>query len=1771
MKHRLLIVLFLLISLRGYSQSCTLTASITSSGATICPGTTLVLTATPSGGTAPYSYIWSTGETTASISINKSGTYSVTVGDNTPGCQPVVASTTITGGTSPAAPTVASVKVCQNSPATLTATAPGGSYLWYSTATGGTSIASGATYTTGNISNFTVFYVETTVDGCTSSRSPAYVSVIGDPILKGDTVCEGNPATLIATNADSYAWYSTPNGTVLSTNPSYTTNPLTSTTTFYVVTVTSGCTSPPLPVVATVTPPPQTPTSSNLSVCSGSPANLQASTPTGVIDWFNVPNGGTSLITSADYTTPPLTATTTYYAQTTLNGCVSARTPVTVTVNANPAAPGNQTVTTCPNSSATLVASANPTGSYEWYDAPTDGTPLSNQVNYTTPVLTQSVTYYVQNSNGSCSSPRSAVQVILSVPPTAPSVPNPLICQGTAVKLTATAPGGSYQWFDVPSGGAPLATGDSYTTPVLNSNTTFYVQTTVNGCTSSRSAVTVSVLSPETGPTASGPNSICSGNTATLTASGTSGSYDWYDSATGGKYLSSGQVYITDPLTATTTFYVQTTTVNGCSSVRTPVTVTVSPIPAAPTGSSGPAVCPFSVQTLTANGSGSISWWDQPTGGNELMTSSNTYTTPVLKTNTTFYAENTNGACPGPRTPIVAQVIPVADPQFQYHPSTICPSSPNPKPTIYTTSGGVFSASPAGLVFVSDITGEINMALSQPGDYTISYAGNGTCPLTTTAQFSITSTPSATFAYTGPFCTNGTDPLPVFPAGSSGGSFTSSPGGLVFANSSTGLISLINSNAGTYTITNTIAATGGCPGAVATASVTIDNPPTVSAGPYQTVAKGNPVQLAGSYSGASAVWSGGAGTFTNPTSRNAIYTPAASETSVVLTFTTTDASGPCGPSSAQTTITINAAVPPAPTAQSKSVCSGNTTVLSATAPGGTYEWFATATGGSPLVTGPNFTTPPLTSPTTYYVQTTVDEVTSSRTAVTVNIASQLTPPTIAVPSPICEGTPATFTASGGTGTYEWYDAAVGGNLLSNSNPYVIPALSANTSVYLQTTADGCNASRVQANVVVNPFPNITSANANNVCSGDPENYTITADIPTATFVWSRAAVAGISNPAVSGQTSATINETLVNTSTAPVNVTYAITPMTNGCAGPVFNYVVTVYQVLAVTSAATNTVCSGEPNNYAITFNDPTTTFTWSRAAVAGISNTPVSGQNAGTIQEVLYNTTNAPVNATYVINYNNSHCDGVPFNLLVTVNPTATITSASTGSVCSGVAQSYIITSSVPTTTYSWSRAAVTGISNTAVAGQTTNTIAETLVNTTANPVKVTYLITPTAYSCPQPAFKYTVTVNPEPVVPTGTTSNSPVCLNTTIQLTTSYVFNATYLWTGPNGYTSTDQNPVIDNATAAATGTYYVYDIVSTCSSPPDSVAVVVDQPPVANAGPNQPACIEVTSVQLAGSISGGTTTGIWTTAGTGTFSPSSAQLNAQYTPSALDRTKGSVVLTLASTSPDNCTISTSTMTITFTKVPGADAGPDQNVCEQSATATLNGKILTTGGGTWSTSGSGNFLPSASTLNATYVASAADIAKDSVTLILTANTPGVCYLPTDSMVVRFLPPPIVNAGGTKYVLKGNTLVLTPTVSESNVHYLWSPDVDIDNDTLKNPTITGDVDRTYTLTVTDSLGCVSSDQTTIVIPPQLMVPNTFTPNGDGINDLWDIQGLIAYYSATVDIFNRYGTKIFHSVGYPKAWDGTYSGSPVPAGVYYYIIDTKVNGMIISGYVTVIR
>jgi len=1765
MKINLLIVcLFVLVS-KAYSQ-CTLNVTVSSSSQAICSGNSVTITATASSGTPAYTYAWNTGETTSSITVNKPGTYSVTVSDNS-SCAPVKQSITISSANTPPAPTAASTSTCPGGTATLTATAPGGAYQWYDAATGGTLLGNGATYTTQPLTATTTYYVETSSGQCTSARTAVTVSIVNTLNTAGASVCSGNVATLSAGGATTYQW-TDGNGTVVGSGPTYTTPPLSASATYYVVGSGNGCTSPRTPVTATVTPTPQSPTAAGASVCSGSTANLQVTSSTSglTIDWFSTPSGGTSLITSPYYTTPPLNATTTYYVQaSSSNGCVSPRTAVTVNVTSQPSDPTVSGTTICAGTSATLTASGSG-GNYQWFSSASSSTPLSSANPDQTQVLNKTTTFYVQSVNGSCRSARVAVTVTVNAAVPAPSAAGQVVCSGSSATLTANAKSGSFEWYDAATGGTLLSSNATYTTPPLTSNTAYYVQSvSASGCASPRTAVQVSVLPLPSAPTS--PNTtVCSGNSATLvaTASG-GGNFEWYDAPTGGTLLSSNQAYTTPPLTGNTTYYVQNTSSNGCASPRTAVTVTVTPDPTQPTVSGGTTICEGNTATLTASApGGTIQWFDAANGGN-LLATGNTYTTKPLSATTTFYAQDTLGQCVSSRAPVTVNVTPTPTPAFQYSSGTYCPASPDPTPV--KNVPGTFSASPAGLT-IDPNTGKITIATSALGNYTVSFTSTGVCAGTTFANIAIATAPNAQFSYSGPYCQDGANPLPVFPAGASAGTFSAVPAGLVFANTSTGEINLAQSTPGTYTITNTITANGCAPGS-ATGTVTIDQATSVSAGPNQTVGTGRPVQLAGSFSGGPGVtvqWSGGGGSFSNLTSPTAIYTPAAGETSVTLTLTTVNPPGPCGPKSSTVKITIGN--PPAPpTAAGATVCSGSTATLAATAPGGIYQWYAASTGGTPLSTGAAYTTQPITTTTSFYVQTTVNGIPSNRTQVTVTVNPIPTAPVLKNDT-ICAGNVATLTATGSTGTYQWYDAPAGGNLLSTNSTYTTPTLLTDTSYYVQTTVNNCVSSRTQVSIKVNPVPSITSALIASTCSGTALNYTITSDIG-ASYSWSRAAVPGISNAAATNQTANPINETLINNADTAINVTYVLTPTASNCTGSSANLVVTVYPSIVITSAKSQTACNQTPVNYTIAFNYPPNSFSWSRGQVNGISNAAVSNQADPVIQEQLNNTTTKPIVVDYIFNINTSQCPIPAFDLPVTVYPTAHITSAAVVRLCSGTPLNYLITSDVDSVTFQWTRAAVAGISNPAKTNQTSATIADTLINTSSGAIGILYNITPIVNGCPGAGFNLTVVVTPPSPNPKAN-SNSPVCLSSTIKLNADPVNGATYTWTGPNGFTSNSINPTISNVTKANAGAYVLVMNSNGCPSLPDTVMVSVDDFPQADAGPNLVACQSDTSVQLNGKIGGGTTTGVWSTSGSGKFSPASNQLNAKYIFSAQDKTAGSVTLTLTSTSKDDCNFASSKTTVTFQPLPTADAGPGQDVCNQVTSVQLNGKATFQSGVSWSTSGSGTFSPSANVDAPLYLPSSSDIQNGSVTLTYQA-TSTVCSNATSQMTVRFIPPPTVNAGKVVYAIKGKPTVITPVVSENNVQYLWSPSVNLNSDTVKDPTVTLLQDMTYTLKVTDVRGCVSEDQVLVKVVLPISPPNTFTPNGDGINDTWVIPDLNRYPNVTVDIFTRYGLKVYHSEGYGVPWNGTADGRQLPVGVYYYVINTRYKDERVAGYITIIR
>lgn len=483
---------------------------------------------------------------------------------------------------------------------------------------------------------------------------------------------------------------------------------------------------------------------------------------------------------------------------------------------------------------------------------------------------------------------------------------------------------------------------------------------------------------------------------------------------------------------------------NSCVDFST-TSLTVNALPAVTAGATSTSVCNGSSTTLNQGGASTYVW----NNGLGAVTSPSVAPT----TNTTYQVTGTDvNGCTGTAS-VAITVNPVVDATFSYPSSTVCLSSANITPT--ATNLGTFSATPAGLSFVSTATGEINIAGSAAGTYTVTNTTTGTCPDIKTATLTLTNAPSANFSYTNSaYCTADVDPSPNFGSGASAGSFSATPAGLSI-NTTNGLVDLSASSAGTYTITNNIPAGGGCPAASANTSITVGVTPTMNVLPNVTVCSGATVSAAtitvnpgtasfGWTNNQTAVGLGanGAGSVPSFTATNAGASP------ITATVSYAAMNGTCPSANQSYTITIN----PNPNAMIAAVnplCSNSSSVnLVATPPGGTFSGTGmTANIFDPAVGAGSYTI-------TYLVTDANNCTGTATTTITVNAEPTVTLGTFAA---VCLQSPA-FALSGGLpagGSYTGTGVSSG-----NFSPATAGVGSQNI-VYNYIDANGCSSAASQ--------------------------------------------------------------------------------------------------------------------------------------------------------------------------------------------------------------------------------------------------------------------------------------------------------------------------------------------------------------------------------------------------------------------------------------------------------------------------------------------------------------------------------------------------------------------------------------------------------------------------------------------------------------------------------------------------------------------------------------
>jgi len=404
------------------------------------------------------------------------------------------------------------------------------------------------------------------------------------------------------------------------------------------------------------------------------------------------------------------------------------------------------------------------------------------------------------------------------------------------------------------------------------------------------------------------------------------------------------------------------------------------------------------------------------------------------------------------------------------------------------------------------------------------------------------------------------------------------------------------------------------------------------------------------------------------------------------------------------------------------------------------------------------------------------------------------------------------------------------------------------------------------------------------------SYTPLSATTGTTFMWSRDTVTGLNNPAATG--TGDPGEVLDDTTANPITATYVYTLTANSCTN-VQNVTVVVNPTPMLSSTHTPAaICDSTMFVYAHTSATVGTTFTWSRDVVPGISNPAASG--ADTIKEVLVNTTTAPISVTYVDTLMANGCMNIE-TLMVTVNPRPMLTTPLTiPAICDSQSFIYVPASATVGTTFSWSRAAITGIANPAASGG--DTISETLYNTTANPITVTYIDTLTANGCynTQPI---TITVNPTPKLSSSVTPPG-ICDSALFNYTPmSATLGTSFAWTRafipgiglPAGSGVDNPNEYIPNNENANIDVTYTYTLTANGCTHRQNVVVQVHPTPRLSSSLTPNAC-SGTDVNYTptGYVFGtsfawhrNTVTGITPATGTGTGAVHETLINGGLTP--------------------------------------------------------------------------------------------------------------------------------------------------------------------------------------------------------------------------------------------------------------------------------------------------
>ena len=1287
------------------------------------------------------------------------------------------------------------------------------------------------------------------------------------------------------------------------------------------------------------------------------------------------------------------------------------------------------------------------------------------------------------------------------------------LCQNQTAVLTTsnTVAGSTFSWVASTSGaiGGSNTTLSITATPTVVGTTVYTVNITQpNGCAvqSYTRQITLNPL-PVANPGTPPASITCSNPTRVLTGSG-GGTYVW--SGTG---IVSGGTSASPTVNGPGPFSLTVTSAAGCTStnvatVSVPVN-TVLPIPAITTATvlncSNPSInltgTPASNVTYLWAGPGIVSGG---TSATPLVNTGGTYNMTVTST-INGCSSSTNLAIPAINNTIV--IAPATTGSVTCVNNTINLTTTNQAGHNYTWTA------PGG----ASITSGVNSAAatgSNSGTYSVTVFNttNGCSQVGTIAAVVNTVQGVPSVATTGTVtCVNNAINLT---SGTGGVTYTWVPPAGSSISSGGNTASASGSGPGTYTlnVTNTI---NGCTNTNAIAVITqtvkpiavINTTPVITCTNPTVTINGGPATTV-SYS-----WTGGTIVGTNTLANVSV-----SSTGLYSLAVTSTSNGCVSTTPATVNITSNLATPAITALGSQTANSGCGTsslvTLSGTATpaGSTYTW--TSSGG--FASGVNNSTVIVNGSTTYTLNST-HPVTGCISSLVYTVNPSANQPTLTVSSVsgtvTCANTvqSTTVTSNPASGvTYAWTGPGIVG---TNTTSAVTGSLAGVYNLTVTNTSNNCNstASYILSANNTPITPNATTSNSVN-CSVTTATI-LTAPTPASasfTYSWSTGATSS----------SVSVNPT-VNT-----NYVVTVTNTANGCTGSqTINVVANTIAPTAVSISPNNVVlaCPAQTANL-VGSATGAVSYTWIAPAGGNILSSPFSP----TVQ-----VSSSSVGTFSLIATGANGCSAAAATATVSPNtnaPTFTLSNSNPSITCLTSSPNVTVglTSTVSIQSYSWSPGSgISGPTNTSVVTFTAAGTYTGVITATNGCISTTTVSVANA------------TLAPTVVAGTGT-AQTISCTNTIVTIAPTFTpsANLTYTWSGPGIVGSSNNSSVQVNQNGSYSLT--VTNSLTGCSSTSITVPVV---------GTNMPPTLNVSSSSSIGiSCQPNTNTVSLTASSSGavTYSWSSGS-----TSSVINTANAGVYTVTVVDINSNCSASQTIAVTNNTITPSFTASAAGSLpCGAAGTTTLNATASNTNV-TYNWSGP-------AVTNGSNTANAEVSGAGVYTVLVTDNITGCSS--TQTVIVNST---TVNAAFNPDVTIGAPPLTVVFTNQSTGAITYSWNFGNGTSTQTNPTNVFSSPGTYTVVLVSMNGaCTSTAEVVIKVNEKIgTVPEVFTPNGDGHNDVFEIKGLDSYPNNSLQIFNRWGNPVYFAKPYKNDWDGTPNTagktgtSKLPTATYFYILD----------------